>query len=349
MKNAEKSLSHDKMSYYTSYFQDEIAKYSYVILLLFIVMIPFDTWINYGEYAEWVHYFSAFTFLTAIVLLLTARMKKISIRLATIIFIIVFTLNIYVPGLLGTLELRSLILTSFTNLGVCYLLLILTFLSGAVKTASYLGMLNLLFILVLNYLSYNVAFLDITVLLIFASSIIFFRNAILKIAEVLYRKRMYREEIEKKKKEMNELKHQEQERRNAFLAELNKGNARFTSSMIVRMRKIQKETNNPIKNKMIDQEIKQLKLHKTMNAQLDLMGDIEIFDVDFSVRISKKYPTLTNVEQKICALLRYSFSSQEIADRLNKSAETIKWYRKRIRKKLKLKTNEPLNSFCAKL
>lgn len=60
---------------------------------------------------------------------------------------------------------------------------------------------------------------------------------------------------------------------------------------------------------------------------------------NYVVRLTEKFPTLTELETKICVLLKIGFSLTEIADLIGKSSHTIYKYSSNIRKKLNIPEN----------
>lgn len=56
----------------------------------------------------------------------------------------------------------------------------------------------------------------------------------------------------------------------------------------------------------------------------------------------KKYPNLSLIELKLCALLLQINSSKEIGELTNRSVRTVEFTRYNIRKKMNLSTNENL-------
>ena len=57
---------------------------------------------------------------------------------------------------------------------------------------------------------------------------------------------------------------------------------------------------------------------------------------NFTQRLAIRFPSLTQTEMKVCALIKTGLSSKEIAVLLTVSLETVKTHRRRIRKKLEL-------------
>ncbi len=69
----------------------------------------------------------------------------------------------------------------------------------------------------------------------------------------------------------------------------------------------------------------------------------------FLTRLSEKYPKLTPMERKICALLRLNMTSVDIAKLLFLSERNIENHRYRIRKKIALNSEKSLHEFLAQL
>ncbi len=69
---------------------------------------------------------------------------------------------------------------------------------------------------------------------------------------------------------------------------------------------------------------------------------------DFYKDLKTDFPTLTQTDLKICALIKLNFSSKEMASLLGISAESIHTSRYRLRKKLDLQRNDNLGEFISK-
>ncbi len=94
------------------------------------------------------------------------------------------------------------------------------------------------------------------------------------------------------------------------------------------------------------------KLIKSIESENKLDGDWEQFKKhfdevhgDFFKRLHKNYPELTPKDLKLCAYLRINLSTKEIAPLMNISVRGVEIHRYRLRKKLKLSTNENLFEF----
>ena len=67
----------------------------------------------------------------------------------------------------------------------------------------------------------------------------------------------------------------------------------------------------------------------------------------FYEKLNRRFPNLTQGDQKICALVKLNFSSKEIAKLLGNSVESVHTTRSRLRKKLKLSRDINLTEFIA--
>jgi DNA-binding CsgD family transcriptional regulator len=71
---------------------------------------------------------------------------------------------------------------------------------------------------------------------------------------------------------------------------------------------------------------------------------------DFYIKLRKLYPDLSPTEEKLCAFLRLSMSSKEIAAITQQSIKSVEVARARLRKKLNLtNTNSNLVTHLANL
>ena len=72
-----------------------------------------------------------------------------------------------------------------------------------------------------------------------------------------------------------------------------------------------------------------------------------LFDGSYLAALANDYPSLTATELRLCAFLRLSMPSKDIAMMLNCSVRSIEKHRERIRKKLQLENGANLNTFLA--
>jgi DNA-binding NarL/FixJ family response regulator len=66
---------------------------------------------------------------------------------------------------------------------------------------------------------------------------------------------------------------------------------------------------------------------------------------EFIINLSKKYPSLTSKDIKLCIYLKMNLSSKEIAPMMNISFRGVELHRYRLRKKLNLVQDENLSKF----
>ncbi len=67
----------------------------------------------------------------------------------------------------------------------------------------------------------------------------------------------------------------------------------------------------------------------------------------FVEQLSERYPALTPMERKVCALLKIQLSTKEIAAALVISTRTVEDHRNRLRKKFSLKPDQSLSAFLS--
>ena len=89
--------------------------------------------------------------------------------------------------------------------------------------------------------------------------------------------------------------------------------------------------------------LKQLKASdKTHELWKDFEKRFNELNDGFIGKLIEHYPTLTNVEARLCAMLRLQLSSKDIADLTSRSFRTIEYTRSNIRQKMGLKPGENL-------
>jgi inorganic phosphate transporter, PiT family len=115
--------------------------------------------------------------------------------------------------------------------------------------------------------------------------------------------------------------------------------------------KIDKITSYPTVNK---EELFRLKKLIVENLSIDKEREklniyINELNSDFYFRLINKHPTLSENEQRLCALIRLNLSSKEIASILNISTKSVEVNRHRLRKKMHLKREDNLTELISKL
>ncbi|GAB4289330.1 MAG: hypothetical protein Kow0068_14950 [Marinilabiliales bacterium] len=66
---------------------------------------------------------------------------------------------------------------------------------------------------------------------------------------------------------------------------------------------------------------------------------------EFYSNLEKAHPELTNKEKQLCGLLLLGLKSQEIANVLYISLQSVNKYRQRLRKKLNLSPNQDISAY----
>lgn len=77
--------------------------------------------------------------------------------------------------------------------------------------------------------------------------------------------------------------------------------------------------------------------------------NINLINEDFYNQLHDKFPTLTDGEKKLCAMLRLNLSSKEIASIQNISPKSVDMSRYRLRKKLNLAADTELSDYLAEI
>jgi len=94
-----------------------------------------------------------------------------------------------------------------------------------------------------------------------------------------------------------------------------------------------------------------IKIEIKKNSSINIWANFEkTFDevnLEFRRNVLQKYPNITNSELKLCMLLRINLPTKYIAHILNKSTNSIKVSRFRIRKKFGLDITDNLQSFMS--
>jgi tetratricopeptide (TPR) repeat protein/DNA-binding CsgD family transcriptional regulator len=129
------------------------------------------------------------------------------------------------------------------------------------------------------------------------------------------------------------------------------------SKLILLIEESNKITQNCIK--IVNKDISKSGLEKlTSNLKrLDNIisgNDIIKFHLDneyseFNVKLKEHFPNLTKGEEQLCTLIRYNYSTNQIASYTNTSQKTIEVARYRLRKKLGFENNNDFYSFLNSL
>lgn len=107
----------------------------------------------------------------------------------------------------------------------------------------------------------------------------------------------------------------------------------------------EKESMNDIKESI---ERIEKQLHQRMNYSQELesfYSQVETIHRDFNLRLTEKYPKLTEQEKRLITLLRLGFSSKHIASLMNIAPKSVEISRHRLRAKMGLCRNDNLIQF----
>lgn len=113
------------------------------------------------------------------------------------------------------------------------------------------------------------------------------------------------------------------------------------------LKQIQTKTNDEESKKELNNLVFELQNFKFINdTKEDLFNQV---DDQFTYKLEKKYPLLSDEERKICVLIYLNLKNKDIAVLLNLSVRSVENSRYRIRKKLSLESNDNLLSILHSL
>ena len=93
------------------------------------------------------------------------------------------------------------------------------------------------------------------------------------------------------------------------------------------------------------QGLSRLEQHQGQDAWDDFEQGFNRQYEGFCDSLRQRASEITDIEMKICMLVRIGMSNREISDTLHLADNTVRTYRTRIRKKLSLSENDDLNAF----
>jgi len=358
------------MIFYKKYFDKQINFIITCILLLSIIVVGIDNFLNEDLYPFWITYFNYGLIFILVLLLCLVYFKRITSINSLLIFGYIFTLNIYLPGFTDDENLRILILTSFSNLGACLsFILILGILGGGIHILI-LGALNVLLMLLLYYFHITTVNADFIfdfinlVIFIFSSTVIYF--SFNEINKAFFENERNKEDIQKQKTKLLTIRNEEEKKINNILSINQRESFSLVYDIVKRIEKEQEELIK-IKQKLVNasfasekgkatssiKQIDKLTDELAKLKQYSLLRKHQIFNHE-NIKYSEDRNNLliaklkainenfTQKELRICEFIYLNFSSKEIASKIKISLETVKWYRKRIRKKLNLNRSQKL-------
>jgi len=331
------------MNIYKKYFYKRINELSFSFLLVTFIISIIDVFYNQNNYPFWVNCFSYGTLFFQSILFVLIFFKKLNNVSSLLIFSYIFIINIYLPGFFGDIEFKQLVISSFTTLGPCLVLIIFVGLFGYKKHLLILTLLNISLIFGIYISDSEVLKYDITNTLLFIFSSIAVILLINKIKDSIKNQEDHLLKEAKHEQKLSKIRLSEKEKRIDFLNIVNKDKDLLISNFNEIMQGLDVESQNMEKRKYINERMQEIKQHAVIQSNYLYNNFIE--DSDFQINIKAKHPDLTGIELSICNLLRFSLTSAEIGEKLHKSTETIKWHRKRIRKKMKLTKKEKINTY----
>lgn len=88
---------------------------------------------------------------------------------------------------------------------------------------------------------------------------------------------------------------------------------------------------------------------KTEETWKEFLKHFDELNDDFITKLTAKFPELSPIEVRLCAMLRLNMSTKEIAEITKRAVRTIEFYRTSIRKKIGIQNCENLSTFLSNL
>ncbi|MBN2482393.1 MAG: hypothetical protein JXB19_11670 [Bacteroidales bacterium] len=340
------------MRYYRDYFHKEITRVVYFILFFSIVAVIFDQYFNSQSYPFWISWFNLVLVGTALLMIILSALTPFSIYHSFLIYTYLFTLNIYMPAFAGDEALRQTIISSFSNLGACMIYLFIAGIVGAGIQVLILGGINILAVFLIAYAcktpQQDILFDPINIIMFAMTSVLIYAM-FRRIENAMIENEENKKRILAKEKEILSIRVEEERKRNQYLSISQSDNDLFVSKLINKITVISGERNEQERAAQMNEVVRFCIMQGYKVNQSEHAKWHKDTDTEFISRLKQKHPQLTPKEQYICSLLRINMNTKEIAEKLNKSEETIKWYRKRIRKKMQVQDDCNLAGFMGDL
>ena len=169
---------------------------------------------------------------------------------------------------------------------------------------------------------------------------VFERDQAEKEAEILRLKAAeLRKEIESKNRELNLTAN--------YLVRKNE----FVSNFAVEIRKLAKDPSfNPVERSGIYKLISLAEQKERINTDFETFEtNLNRMNLKFTEKLSRKYPSLSKMELRLCSLMMINLDTKDIAKLLSISARTVENHRHHIIKKLNLPKGQSLHKFVDKI
>lgn len=79
-----------------------------------------------------------------------------------------------------------------------------------------------------------------------------------------------------------------------------------------------------------------------------LQTELQASSFEFQKRLKNQYPNLSSYDLRLCTYLKANLSTKEIATLLNITPDSAKKAKHRLRKKLRIKPEEPISRVFAR-
>ncbi|OSY89519.1 hypothetical protein WH52_02475 [Tenacibaculum holothuriorum] len=126
-------------------------------------------------------------------------------------------------------------------------------------------------------------------------------------------------------------------------------NTKWRDYLLNSLKKI-KDSKGKTKEKNLNELVNEIKVKTSIEKnRLEYQSKIDILNNEFYNNLLDKYPNLSKNELRLCSLLKLELSSKEIAQIQNIELQSVYINRSRLRKKMKLNSDENLNNILKKI
>jgi DNA-binding CsgD family transcriptional regulator len=179
------------------------------------------------------------------------------------------------------------------------------------------------------------------------------KNKVQEAQRLIEKERNERELAEMKTKQLHiELKHKSSELADTTMNLIHKND--LLQSLDEDMNDLLESLKSEEDTLKIAQKIQNIR--KVLNKNMNEGDNWDTFERNFNLvydgfidELTRRFPTLTIIDRKLCAYLRMGLSSKEIASLLNTSTRSIETVRYRLRKKLDLDGGENIITFLTSI
>lgn len=327
----------------TSYSKIQAIKMRQLIRLcwaLSILLVLLDTLVNYIHNPPWMLSLNIALITALLVSLIFITTLKHYTNSIFIVYVYAFTAYMYLPVFIGGNELRLSLLNSTTRMAACMVYIPLIAYFGHNVHALIAGLLNVAFIFAALMLSHFSISIDPVVIALYVSMALVFYVAA-QINDRAFKE--YSQSI-KSKEEFITQRLEEETKRSSFLQQFLKEYHDLLKELFNTADEGEHGLNELQRGNALKEIKKICQDEKCKLASNENVLWYKITESAFVTSLKINYPNLSSKELLMCMLIVMKYQNKEIADKLNLSIETIKIYKKKIKRKMGITNDQNMTS-----